>query len=136
MLRVGEKVRLWLGLAEDWDREEEPREAYLTARAAAGTLAVAASDELVGEALLSQDCARTIKSLLESQQQELVHRALVLIIELLSLEKKPLLAKHMMESGVIPAIAIVAKFNIPQLGELAMEAASLLSKIIHDMPKD
>jgi len=57
---------LWLGLSEDFDNEENAQEAFLTARAAAGTLAVAASDSQVCDALLAQNCASTVLKLLQS----------------------------------------------------------------------
>lgn len=157
MMRVGEKLRLWLGLAEDWDSGKESAEenlppgegdqSYLIARAAAGTLAMACSDPLVVSAMCKQDCARTIVSLLESQQPELVHRALFILIEMMtaaaetegtveatpSEEKdeeiisKHAVAMHLMQGGVIPAIGVVVGLGLPELAELAKQAAQLLS---------
>ena len=138
LLRVGEKLKLWLGLAEDWNntnsQESESAapgsgvtEAFLTARAAAGTLAGAAGDAAVAEAMVKEDCARTVVALLESENKELVHRALVIVLELLSHNKKEY-AAHLMGGGVIPCIGLVTKLGEPHLAELAMNCAKALSE--------
>ena len=128
-----------------------------------GTLAVAASDAGVARALLKSDCARTIVSLLNSEQPELVHRALVWITTLiepreeddevgacgdgdepqgagqrqkaspnsdrrLTLQQRA--AMHLVEGGVVPAIGVVVKLQVPQLGSIAKQAAQLLSAVI------
>ena len=166
---MSEKLKLWLGLCEegvgiDEDEAErasataevrkavaeEVRERYLTARAAAGTLAVAAgADAEVCSALVSLDCARTLTALLESAKPELVHRALVWITEMVvtyelegeateeerqlqqkDTELRRRCAVHLMEGGVVAAISVVLRLKDAQLGGLARDAAQALSKAI------
>jgi hypothetical protein len=132
LLRSPEKVRLWLGLCEDWANEEND-EAFLTARAAAGTLACVVGDPQVAEALLAEECARSIASLLESEEPELIHRALVMVIDLCEGEadhcKK--MATHLIESGVVPPLAKVMQMEIQgpaNLSEMARTAGVVLSQ--------
>lgn len=147
-----EKLKLWLGLCEegaisaaevlDGDDvaqsealDEEDQEKYLTARASAGTLAMAAgADVEVGQALVKLDVARTLVTLLESAKPELVHRALVIIQELASAPEDPeicrLNAVHLVEGGVVNAIGVVLKMGNAQLGGIAREAAQALSSAI------
>ena len=130
MLRSPDKLKLWLGLAEDWENDSvNAEEAFLIARAAAGTLAGAASDAEVADAMIQEDCARTIVALLQSGNAELVHRALVIVLELLSTEKRAV-AEHLVVGGVVPAIGLVTKFNDPRLAELAMSCAASLSAVM------
>lgn len=117
--------------------KEELQEKFLTARAAAGTLAVAAGDAEVGKALCEQDCAKTVVAMLESMQNELVHRALILISELVS-ANEPADADqcksngvHLVEGGVVASISVVLKMNDAQLGGLARDAATALSAAIN-----
>jgi hypothetical protein len=127
-------VRLWLGLSEDWYNEEN-EEAFATARAAAGTLACAVGDPQVAEALLAEDCVRSIASLLESGEVELIHRALVMIIDLCDGDadhcKK--LATHLIEGGVVPPLAKVMQMEMSEampvnLSEMARTAGVILSQ--------
>ena len=95
------------GLCEDWDSDDNP-EAFATACAAAGTLASAVGDEGVAKALLDEQCGISLLTLLESGQLGLVHRCLVIILELLAAEEHgALLATHLLESGVVPHLAQV-----------------------------
>ncbi len=130
ILRVPDKLRLWLGLAEDWTSGDPADEAFLTARAAAGTLAGAASDPEVVEAMVKENCASTVRMLLETQNAELVHRALVIILELLSTEKREV-AEQLVLGEVIPAISVVTKMtSFPHLAELAMKCAQSMSSVM------
>lgn len=126
VLRQTEKLRLWLAFAEDWDSEDNT-EAFNTARAAAGTLAVATSDEEVCDAMLSEKCAIAIVKLFESGSPELVHRALVIVSNLCESGGKKL-ALHLFEGRVIPSMGAVAGLKIPELVELCKETAAILSK--------
>jgi hypothetical protein len=132
LLRSPEKVRLWLGLCEDWSNEEN-EEAFLTARAAAGTLASVASDPQVAEALLAEECARSIASLLESEEPELIHRALVMVIDLCEggTDNCKKMATHLIESGVVPPLAKVMQMELQgpaNLSEMARTAGVVLSQ--------
>lgn len=142
LLKDGEKLRLWLGLAEDWNNSNsEPAdggaagagvtEAFLTARAAAGTLAGAAGEAEVAEAMIGQDIARTVVSLLESENKELVHRALVIVLELLGHGKRAY-AEHLMGGGVIPCMGLVTKMGEPFLADLAMKCAKGMSDLLKE----
>ncbi|CAM9233984.1 unnamed protein product, partial [Ectocarpus fasciculatus] len=84
LLRNAENVKLWVAFCEDWDSEESD-EALATALASSGTLAVAASDEGVNGALLQCGCGESIASMIGSGVDGLIHRALVLAIELVTL---------------------------------------------------
>jgi hypothetical protein len=99
----------------------------MNARAAAGTLAVACADVEVCNFMLKEDCARTIVRLLNSSNEELVHRALVIIMELVETGGNKL-AIHMIEGNVIPAIAIVSKMSNENLLNIAKNTALTLSK--------
>lgn len=123
-----------MGLCEDWCNEEN-EEAYATARAAAGTLACAVGDPKVAEALLAEECARSIASLLESGEVELIHRALVMTIDLCDGDTDLCvrLAKHLIEGGVVPPLAQVMQMerieSMPiNLSEMARTAGHILSK--------
>jgi len=155
LLRDADKLKFWLGLCEEGaipeaqeipdgadantankdTLDEEEHEKFLTARAASGTLAMAVSaDPAVGQALVKLDVARTIVSLLESCQPELVHRALVLVTELATaaeeVEVNKSNAVHLVEGGVVAAIGVVLKMANAQLGGIARDAAQALSKAI------
>eukprot|EP01034_Spumella_vulgaris_P029108 gene29108-36099_t len=134
LMRVGDKLKLWLGLSEDWENDtQDANEAFLIARAAAGTLAGAAGDPEVADAMCQNDCARTIVALMDSQNKELVHRALVIVLELLSTDKRSV-AEHLVTGAVIPAIGTVTKLNDPFLAELAMNCAQALSAVMKQKP--
>lgn len=135
MLRSGDKLKLWLGLAEDWDNDKaDAHEAFLIARAAAGTLAGAACDPEVADAMVSCDCARTVVTLLESGNPELIHRALVVVLQLLSTEKRAV-AEHLMHGSVVPAMGGVTKLKEPMLADLAMQCAQALSELMKSAPE-
>ncbi len=126
LLRVPEKVRLWLGLSEDWNSEEND-EAFATACAASGTLATAVSDEGVTNAILAENCGQTMLELLHSERVELIHRALVIILELVTGPSQHKAAKHLVEIGVVPALSIIAKMKNQMLHDLVKSTAEALS---------
>lgn len=137
LLRQSEQVKLWLALCEDWSpnreecnhkEEEDYKEAFLIARASAGTLAVAAQDEEVVNAMMKEDLPSTLVSLFSTEQPELVHRALVLLHTVLEGSKgNESVAVRLLEGGVVPSMAAVAKVAQPELTSLAKECAALLS---------
>lgn len=91
MLRTPDKVRLWLGLCEEYDHASHSQaddsyninhdESFLVARAAAGTLAYSLCDPLVSKACVEEGINSTFLHLLQSNNIELLHRALVMILE-------------------------------------------------------
>lgn len=83
--------------------------------------------------MVAADCARTIVTLLESENKELMHRALVIVLQMLSVEKREV-AEHFLHGGVIPAIGTVTKVNDPFLADLAMQSAQALSQIMKASP--
>lgn len=121
--------------ASDGDVPLEETESYKTARAASGTLAVAAFDSEVCAALLAEGCASTVTALLESARPELVHRALVLLQQLAE-NGGSQMAKHLVEGGVVPAIAVVVRLGMPMLTDLAKQAAVSLSEAMKGVEED
>jgi hypothetical protein len=111
--------------------ETEP---FKTARACAGTLAVATFDPSVCAAIVNEKCASTVVSLLESAHPELVHRALVMVSQLCGTLGHTA-AKHLVDGGVVPAIGVVARLGNAQLGEIAKAAAQALSKAMKAEPE-
>eukprot|EP01039_Chlorochromonas_danica_P003633 gene3633-3978_t len=142
LLRQSEQVKLWLALCEDWSpnreecnhkEEEDYKEAFLIARASAGTLAMAAQDEEVVKAMMKEDLPSTLVSLFSTEQPELVHRALVLLHTVLEVSKgndDDSVAVRLLEGGVVPSMAAVAKVAQPELTSLAKECAALLSNAL------
>lgn len=146
-------LQFYLGLSEDWDNEENP-EALATACAASGTLASACADPGVAKALLDEECAVSVLSLLASAKIELVHRCLVVILELIDAEEwGEALATHMLEQGVVPLLAkvgasravlspvfvsfcdvcvtqVISTCTNPDIADLAKKAAMALSAAI------
>jgi len=133
LLRAPDKVRLWLGLCEDWDNgcseegEAPSQQSVLTSRAAAGTLAMAIDDEEVCAALVQENVARTLLKLFESENPELIHRALVLAAGLASVGGKTA-ADHLVKQNILPALVVVANLvKEPQLKALANDAHNVIS---------
>lgn len=144
-MRTSDHIRLWLGLCEEGSVavpnnssnniatsvDDSDMQPYITARAAAGSLATIAGDNIIASIMIKEDCAKTIVALLDSVDNDLVHRALIIIIELLSInqtiEESYEIAQHLVEGTVIPSIGVVVKLTNPQLSNLAKEAAKLLS---------
>jgi len=95
LLRNSEQLRLWLGFCQEWDTDGADvlmnlnehigdltfAPYYYTAQAAAGTLAMACDDIEVTVSMISDrvDCAKGLKAMLNSRQDALVLRALVVI---------------------------------------------------------
>jgi hypothetical protein len=104
-------------------------ESYMTARASAGTLAVAASDEEVCRAVVAENCSGTIICLLESRLPELVHRALVIALNLVNVGGIAA-AKHLLEHNVVPALHVGAKLGDANLAGLCKEVGVALSKAL------
>lgn len=123
-----------MGFCEDWDNSDNDQ-AFLTARAAAGTLAMVAFDDGVCKALIAENCADTIKKLLDSCNPELIHRVLAMMHSFLSLENE-YFAKYLFENQIVPSIANVMKLGNHNLVELAREVATLLSHAIKHVQKD
>lgn len=79
-----EKLKIWLALAEAYegeggDGDGDGDEDLPTARAAAGALAMASGDEGVARALAAAGAGRVWAALLRSGNQELVHRAAIVV---------------------------------------------------------
>lgn len=107
---------------------------------------MAVTDVEVCKAMISENCARSILCLLESSISELIHRTLVMIIELLSvstevsndqtlsneasneLKMRKEAAQHLVAGGVVPVIGVVVKLNDPNMTHLAKEDAAALSR--------
>lgn len=139
VLRAGDKLKLWLALAEDWSPNPDQcehtgddfKEAFQTARASAGTLAMAATDPEVVASMIQHDAANAIVSLLQTEQLELVHRALFIVHAMLSTEVAGV-AMHLLQGGVVPAMAVVTKCGVQDLTDLAKECAALLSAALNE----
>ncbi len=85
MLRSEEKLKLWLGLAEDYDSAsgDELSEQFKTASAALATIAVAAADPEVANTLVNLNCIETVKMALQSGSADILKRVLYLLNELM-----------------------------------------------------
>lgn len=95
-----------------------------------GTLAVAASDEGVNGALLQCGCGESIASMIGSGVDGLIHRALVLAIELVTLGGLSA-SNHLGENGVVAALAnmVKNKQDNPTLMELGKDLAETMSRV-------
>jgi hypothetical protein len=132
LLRQPEKVRLWLGLCEDWDSDASvgDGQGHLIARAVSGTLAVAVDDKEVCDALIVEKCATSILKLFESENAELIHRALVIVGGLVSTGGKPAVA-YLVENNIIPALAVIAKLvKDPKLAAIARSTADEVASAV------
>lgn len=142
LLRVPDKVRLWLALCEDYgindeeDNEDNNQnynyadEAYKTCRASAGTLACSCGDDKVALAVMKENIGNTIAKLLESRKLELIHRALVIVIELIESGGKDL-AVHMASCNVIESINNAVTTAISDHGSSNQQVMT-----IHKIAKD
>jgi hypothetical protein len=106
---------------------------------------VAGADEKVCDALLKENCASSIVCLLDSLCPDLIHRALVLVYEMLLVYPEGdndsiKVATHMLEGGVVPAMGSVVKLRkqnsknnqqAEQLAELAKTVAQMLSRALN-----
>jgi hypothetical protein len=131
LLRDPEKVRLWTGLCEEWTNTDESVEGVYIARACSGTLAISAQDEEVCDALLTESIGVAVESLLQSQNIELIHRALVIVNSLVNCRGNKA-AIHLLETNCIPAIGKVHNLmkNSPEILSLAKNTAQLLAAAI------
>jgi hypothetical protein len=126
-LRDPEKIRLWIAFCEDWCNADN-EEAVATSMAAAGTLAVAAGDNAVSEALLKDGCAIAIVSMMESQVEGLVHRALVLALEFVQCGGVPA-RDHLGEQGIVAVLSKLLNNSsslAPNLKELCRNLAEAM----------
>jgi len=132
LLRDPEKVRLWVGLCEDWAGEENPEESFLIARACSGTLAGAAQDEEVSAALMKENIGSALTALLESGNIELIHRGLVIVESLIENGGKTA-SLNLLENGVVKGISKAHKIiqGTPHLVSLAQEIAKTLSAVMN-----
>lgn len=131
LLRDGEKLRLWLAFVEDWDPSvDDNKEKFLTARAALGTLAGASNDEDVVKAMVVEDCGRTIRHVLEVANEELLHRLLVVISEMLSHESAKDVANYLAQQNLIPALSVTTKFNNPALHEILVSIVETMTSLL------
>jgi protein unc-45 len=135
IMRKPEKVRLWLGLCEDWDNADGGEEAYLAARACAGTLASSVMDPEVADAVLVENVGASLNKLLGSEKPELIHRALVIVSQLMggdeSVVEEGLQVKmvtHFLEAGVVLSLTAAVKVckNVPSLYTMAKDTAEKL----------
>ena len=141
LLRVPDKVRLWLALCEDYgvdcDESNDDNyvdEAYKTCRASAGTLACSCGDDKVALAVMQENIGSTIAKLLDSGRLELIHRALVIIVELIGSGGKEL-AVHMASCNVIESInsAVSSIMNIADSNNHMVQQQVMT---IHKIAKD
>ncbi len=132
LLRDPEKLKLWIGLCEDWGNDDNPEESFLIARACSGTLAVAVRDNEVCMAFLKENGGTIVASLLESGRIELIHRSLAMAESLLDSGDKNV-ALHLLENGCVQGIAHAHSVlaGNPGLISLAQEVAQCLSSIIN-----
>ncbi len=147
MLRNPEKLRLWLGLCEECDATEpsgQPdEEAFKTARACSGMLAMACSDPQVSDALLVEGVGSSLVKLLASSKPELVHRALAILGSVLDKFDEETgtstaninMTKHVLDAGIVPAltIGIKAVMPFPDLFTMAKATAEKLNNIAKNL---
>ena len=128
---MAENARLWLAFCEDWENEDN-NEALACAMAAAGTLAVAASDEGVSKALLAEGCGKCIANLIDSQNPDLCHRSLVMAIEFLQVLGS-IARDHLGECDVVGAITrgLSSYSSNLRIVELVKELALAMNSIPH-----
>ena len=125
-------MKLWLAFAEDCeDFKDIKSESFLTARAAIGTIAMASYDNEVGESLEKADCMRTFTILLESENNELIHRVLVSILQLLEQDQEQL-TKYLIENGLLSLLQSTTIMSNPDLTELTKEIAQRLVSFSKD----
>ena len=87
---------------------------------------MAIDDEEVCAALVQENVARTLIKLFESENPELVHRALVLAAGLASSGGKAA-AEHLVKNNILPALVVVANLvKEPQLKALANDAHKVI----------
>ena len=145
MLRNPEKLRLWLGLCEECDATDSSgkpdEEAFKTARACSGMLAMACGDPQVCDALLIEGVGASLVKLFESGKPELVHRALAILDGILDkideeTQKRVInieMTKHVLESGIVPALTASIKTVTPFADLLSM--AKTTARKLHEISR-
>lgn len=110
---------------------------FLLLTCLSGTLAQAVSDEGVCTALLKSGCGECITALLDSDNDGLVHRALVLAIDLVR-NKGVDARNHLGEHGVVSALTNVVKNkqSNPTLIVLAKELAETMANVAEESIKN
>lgn len=132
ILRVPEKLRLWLSLTDDLDNEDN-EEAEATSRAASGTLAMAAADELVCEAMMKENSAEIFTRVLSMHNNDVNHRVLVTIKNMFEkMSSKNDIATKFMEAGIIAVFSELLKLSDTSdvVKELVQEVAVGISQIV------
>ena len=119
---------MWLGLCEEWDEDIQSPE-YLTARAASGTLAVAASDIDVCLSLCASNCVNTLISLMSSEREELIHRSLVITLEMISHENREIVS-HFTSSQILDTLSGLSTNENPTIQQLLAEILRSFSEIV------
>ena len=114
-LRDSDKMKLWCAFAEDWEAD------LPTARAAAGTLAMAAgiADEELQATLRASRAAEVFVNLLKSGSPELAHRASVGVGYLTD---APDFVASLVDLGVRAVLSKVAKKKNPEWAAAAAAA--------------
>lgn len=131
ILRDGEKLRLWLAFVEEWDPSvDDNKEKFMTARASLGTLAGAACDEDVVNTLMKEDCGRTILHVLQIANEELVHRVLVLISQLLAHECAKQVANYLAQYNIIPSLSVVTRLKNPEFREILSSIVETMTSLL------
>jgi hypothetical protein len=125
-LRSEEKLKLWCAFAEDFQSD------LPTARAAAGTLAMAAGleDEELHAGLLQSRVFEVWMALLKSGSPELAHRAAVGIG---SISHSQEAVSKMVGMGMKAALAKLAKKKNPDWAQVAAAAASGIQDLTQSM---
>lgn len=96
-----------------------------------GTLAQAATDEGVVNALLKCSCGESVASMIDSGIDGLIHRALVLAVDLV--RSGGIAARdHLGENGVVNSLTkmVQSKHDNPTLIELGKELAETMSSVV------
>lgn len=131
IMRIPERLRLWLSLMDDLDNEDN-HEAEATSRAASGTLAMAASDDKVCEAMMKEKCVEIFVRVLSMCNNDINHRVLVILQNMLEMQNKKDIALQFMEAGIISIFSDLLKTldTSDVVRALVEEVAVSLSKIV------
>ena len=91
----------------------------------------AVSDEAVSKSLLKRGCGECITGLLESDNDGLAHRALVIAIDLVMSDGVEA-RNHLGENGIVAALTnlVKKKQNNPTLMELEKELAEVMANVV------
>ena len=121
-LRKSEKLKLWCAFAEDYESD------LPTARAAAGTLAMAAGieDKELGAALVGSKACEVLVGLLNSGAPELAHRSSVGIGYLTRSQEA---AKKLVDLGARAALSKLSKKKNPEWAAAAAASRQSLGAL-------